>query len=142
MCRQHLARRRGGQQATGHDRERPFAAAVLANQRITLASGRGASGSDLAFTAPTYTAGTEPVRATVLGASVPYSLYTHYPAARFPDLTRYWSVTNELVAVPEGAVPLLYDPAQPARIDLPVRPGLATLVGAGLLGLGIVQLLR
>ncbi len=34
-------------QATGHDRERPFAAAVLANQRITLASGRGASGKDI-----------------------------------------------------------------------------------------------
>jgi len=34
-------------QAAGHDRDRPFAATVLANQRITLASGRGASGKDI-----------------------------------------------------------------------------------------------
>ena len=33
--------------AASHDRDRPFAAAVLANQRITLASGRGASGKDI-----------------------------------------------------------------------------------------------
>ena len=62
-----------------------------------------------------------------------------------PDGTPIGVVTTDLRLVArrgEGAVPLLYDPAQPARIDLPVRPGLATLVGAGLLGLGIVQLLR
>jgi len=33
--------------AASHDRDRPFAAAVLANQRITLTSGRGASGKDI-----------------------------------------------------------------------------------------------
>ena len=33
--------------ASSHDRDRPFSATVLANQRITLASGRGASTKDI-----------------------------------------------------------------------------------------------
>ena len=42
----------------------------------------------------------------------------------------------------EGAVPLLYDPSEPTRIDLPTRPGLPFVVGLGLLGLGAAQALR
>lgn len=41
-----------------------------------------------------------------------------------------------------GAVTLLYDPAEPTRIDLPARPGLPVAVGLGLLCLGVAQLLR
>ncbi len=64
-----------------------------------------------------------------------------------PDGTPIGVVTTDLRLVArreeEGrAVRLLYDPAEPTRIDLPGRPGLALPVGVGLLGLGLVQLLR
>ena len=40
----------------------------------------------------------------------------------------------------QGLVPVFYDPANPARsVEVPARPGLATLVGGGLVVLGLFQ---
>lgn len=40
----------------------------------------------------------------------------------------------------QGPLPILYDPADPGRgVEVPVRPGLAALVGGGLVVLGLVQ---
>lgn len=41
-----------------------------------------------------------------------------------------------------GPVSLLYDPATPNRLEMPGQPGLGTVVGAALAGLGVAQLLR
>ncbi len=42
----------------------------------------------------------------------------------------------------DGPVTVLYDPRAPSRVDIASRPGLGLACGVGLVGLGLVALLR
>lgn len=85
-------------------------------------------------------------------ATVRYEPQDGHPRWRFeftlPDGTPVSVTTRDLRLVARrgedaGPVPILYDPAAPGRcFEVPPRPGLATAVGIGLLGLGLAGLVR
>jgi len=92
------------------------------------------------------------LRWATASATIHYEPRDGRPRWRFefmlPDGTPVSVATHDLRLVARRGedarpAPIFYDPAAPGRgVEVPPRPGLSTVVGIGLLGLGLAALVR